>query len=40
MSSSVHIDHKTKDISILDKGPVQELDNTTLTADAEYSTNF
>ena len=33
MSSSVHIDNKTKVILIIGKG----LDNTTLTAEAEYS---
>ena len=37
MSSSVHIDNKTKDILIIGKGPTQGLDNTTLTAEAEYS---
>ena len=30
MSSSVHIDNKKKDISILDKGLTQELDMTVL----------
>ena len=40
MSSSVHIVNKNEDIIILGKGPTQELDNTTLTAEAEYSTNF
>ena len=37
MSSSVHIDNKTKDILIIGEGPTQGLDNTTLTAEAEYS---
>ena len=32
MSSSVHIDNKGKDILIIGKGPLQELDDTTLTA--------
>ena len=40
MNSSVHIDNKNKDILILCKGPTQGLDNTILTAEAEYSTNF
>ena len=40
MSSSVHIDNKGKCILILGKGPTQVLDNTTLTAEAQYSTNF
>ena len=33
MSSSVHVDHKKKDILVLDKGPTQGLDGTTLTAE-------
>ena len=37
MSSSVHNDSKGKDILILGEGPIQRLDNTTLTAEA---TNF
>ena len=37
MSSSVHIDDENKDILILGKGPTQGLDDTTLTAEAEYS---
>ena len=40
MSSSVHIDNKTKDILILGKGPAQGLDDTTLTTEAQYSINF
>ena len=40
VSSSVHIDNENKDILILDKGPTQGLDNTTLTAEAEYYINF
>ena len=40
MSSSVHIDNKKKDILILDIGPTQGLDGTTLTPAAQYSTNF
>ena len=39
MSSSMHIDNKKKDILILGKGPKQELDDTTLTAEAQYSIN-
>ena len=37
MSSSVHIDTKKKDISILDKGLERA---TTLRAEAEYAVNF
>ena len=39
-SSSVHTDNRNKDILILGKGPTQGLDDTTLTAEAEYSINF
>ena len=37
MSSSVHIDNRKKDILILDLGPTQRLDDTTLTAKTEFS---
>ena len=40
MSSSAHIDNKKKDILILGKGPTDGLDDTTLTAEKEYSINF
>ena len=40
MSSSVHINNNKKDILILGIGPIQGLDNTTLTAEAKYSINF
>ena len=40
MSSSVHIDNKKKDILILGKGTTQGLDDTSLTAEAQYSINF
>ena len=40
MSSSVHIDNKGKDISILGKGSSKRLDSTTLTAEAKYPINF
>ena len=40
MGSSVHVDNKGKDILILGEGPTQELDDTTLTAEAKYSINF
>ena len=40
MSSSVHIDNKIKDILILGKDPTQGLDDTVLTAEAQYSINF
>ena len=40
MSSSVHDINKNKDILILGKGQRKGLDNTTLTAEAEYFINF
>ena len=40
MSSSVHIDNKNKNIFILGEGPTQELDDTTLTAEAKYPINL
>ena len=40
MSSSVHIDNKEKDTLILGNGPTQGLDDTMLTAEAQYSMNF
>ena len=40
MSSSVHIDNKKKHILILGKGPTQGLDDTALTAKAQYSISF
>ena len=40
MSSSVHIDNKNKDILILCEVPTQELDDTTLTAEAKHLFNF
>ena len=40
LTSSVHIDNKKKDTLILDIGPTLGLDDTTLTAEAEYITNF
>ena len=40
ISSSVHIDNKNKDILILNDGPKQGLDDTTLTAEAKYPINF
>ena len=40
ISSSVHIDNKKKDILILGKFPTQGLDDTSLTAEKEYSINF
>ena len=36
----MHIDNKNKDIVILGEGPSQSLDDTTLTTNAEYPTNF
>ena len=38
MSTSVHI--KGKDMLILVEGPMQGLDDTTLTAEVKYSINF
>ena len=40
MSSSVHANNKNKDILILGKGERKGLDNTILTAEAEYSINL
>ena len=40
MSSSVNVDNKKKDILILGEGPTQGLDDTTLTAEKMYSTDF
>ena len=40
MRSSVHIHNKNEDILILDEGPTQGLDDTTLTAEAKYPINF
>ena len=40
MSSSVHVDNKNKDISILGEEPTQELCDTTLRAEAKHRINF
>ena len=40
MSSSVHTDNKKKNILILGFGPTQGLDDTTLTAEPQYSIKF
>ena len=40
MSSSLHIDNKKKDILILGEGPIQGLDDTTLTAEKKDSLNY
>ena len=40
MSSFVHIDNENKDNLILGKGPTQRLDDTTLTAEAQYLIDF
>ena len=40
MSSSVHIDNRKKDISILGEGTTQGLNETTFTAEAIYPINF
>ena len=39
-SSSVYADNKKNYISVLNKGPIQELYDTTIAAEAEYSVNF
>ena len=36
----MHIDNKKEDILILGIGPTQALDDTTLSAEAQYSINF
>ena len=40
MTSSAHVGGKKKDILIIEKGPTDRLDDITLTAEKEYSTNF
>ena len=40
MCSPMYIDNNKKDILILGKGPTQGLNDTTLTAKAQYSINF
>ena len=40
ISLSVDIDNKNKDILILGDGPIQGLDDKTLTAEAKYPVNF
>ena len=40
ISSSVHIGNKGRNILILDEEPTQGLDDTTLTAEAEYPISF
>ena len=40
MSSSVDASYENKDTFILGKEKTQELDNTTITAEAEYSIKF
>ena len=39
-SSSVHFDNKKEDILILGKGPTLALDNTAITAEAEYTISY
>ena len=36
----MHVDDKNKDILILGEGPTQELDGSTLRAEAKYPINF
>ena len=40
LSSCVHANNKIKDIFILGKGQTKGLDNTSLTAETEYSISF
>ena len=40
MSSSVNLDKKQQDISILGKDPTHELHDTTLTTKKKYAINF
>ena len=40
MSSSVHVDNKGKDIAFVGEEPTQRLDDTTLTAEANYPIDF
>lgn len=40
MSSLAHIDKREKDILVLGNGPTDGLDDTTFTAEKEYSINF
>ena len=39
-SSYFHADNRNKDILVLGKGPTDWIDDTTLTAEAEYSINY
>ena len=40
MSSLVNIDKRKKDFLILGKGSIEDLDETSLTAEKEYSIHF
>ena len=40
MSSSGHVDDRKGDILILGKGPMEGLDNTTVTKEKEYAIHF
>ena len=40
VSSVVHVDNRKKGILIISKGSTQGLNDTTLTAQAQYSINF
>ena len=40
MSSSVHVDNKGNDTLILGEGPIQGLDDRTLTAEVKYPINY
>ena len=39
-SSSVHVDNKNKDITVLGEDPTQGLDNNTRAAEAKFFINF
>ena len=40
MSSSIHVNNKTRDILVLGKDFIQGIDGTTINAEKMYSTNF
>ena len=39
-SSSVHFDHKKKNILVFDEGPTRGLNDVTVTAETKYPNNF
>ena len=40
MSLSMHVDNRNTGILVVGKGPMQGLDNTTLTAEKKYAVNI